>query len=77
MNLKATNKTETNKYELEIEVPAEDFNKAIDEVFKTEGKKITIPGFRRGKPPKAFIEKSITASPCSSRPRWTDSTVRR
>ena len=57
MNLKATNKTETNKYELEIEVPAEDFNKAIDEVFKTEGKKITIPGFRRGKAPKAFIEK--------------------
>ena len=57
MNLKATNKTETNKYELEIEVPAEDFNKAIDEVFETEGKKITIPGFRRGKAPKAFIEK--------------------
>lgn len=57
MNLKATNKTETNKYELEIEVPAEDFNKAIDEVFKTESKKITIPGFRRGKAPKAFIEK--------------------
>ena len=57
MNLKATNKTEKNKYELEIEVPAEDFNKAIDEVFKTEGKKITIPGFRRGKAPKAFIEK--------------------
>lgn len=57
MNLKATNKTETNKYELEIEVPAEDFIKAIDEVFKTEGKKITIPGFRRGKAPKAFIEK--------------------
>lgn len=57
MNLKATNKTETNKYDLEIEVPAEDFNKAIDEVFKTEGKKITIPGFRRGKAPKAFIEK--------------------
>ena len=57
MNLKATNKTETNKYELEIEVHAEDFNKAIDEVFKTEGKKITIPGFRRDKAPKAFIEK--------------------
>ena len=57
MKLKATNQTEKNKYELEIEVPAEDFNKAIDEVFKTEGKKITIPGFRRGKAPKAFIEK--------------------
>ncbi len=57
MNLKATNKTETNKYTLEIEISAEDFNKAIDEVFKTEGKKIAIPGFRKGKAPKAFIEK--------------------
>ena len=57
MNLKATNKTETNKYELEIEISAEDFNKAIDEVFKTEGKKMSIPGFRKGKAPKAFIEK--------------------
>ena len=57
MNLKATNKTETNKYELEIEISAEDFNKAIDEVYKSEGKKMTIPGFRKGKAPKAFIEK--------------------
>lgn len=57
MNLKATNKTETNKYELEIEISAEDFNKAIDEVFKIEGKKIAIPGFRKGKAPKAFVEK--------------------
>lgn len=57
MNLKATTKTETNKYELEIEIPAEDFNKAIDEVYKTESKKIAIPGFRKGKAPKAFIEK--------------------
>lgn len=57
MNLKATTKTETNKYELEIEIPAEDFNKAINEVYKTESKKIAIPGFRKGKAPKAFIEK--------------------
>ena len=57
MNLKATTKTETNKYELEIEIPAADFNKAIDEVYKTESKKIQIPGFRKGKAPKAFIEK--------------------
>ena len=57
MNLKATNNVETNKYELEIEIPAEDFNKAIDEVYKAEAKKIQIPGFRKGKAPKAFIEK--------------------
>ena len=57
MNLKATNNVETNKFELEIEIPAEDFNKAIDEVYKAEAKKIQIPGFRKGKAPKAFIEK--------------------
>lgn len=57
MNLKATTNTETNKYELEIEIPAVDFNKAIDEVYKAESKKIQIPGFRKGKAPKAFIEK--------------------
>ena len=57
MNLKATTKTETNKYELEIEISAVDFNNAINEVYKTEVKKIQIPGFRKGKAPKAFVEK--------------------
>lgn len=57
MNLKATNKKETNKYELEIEISAEEFGKAIDEVYKVEGKKMAIPGFRKGKAPKAFLEK--------------------
>ena len=71
MNLKATNKTETNKYELEIEISAEDFNKAIDEVFKTEGKKIARARRRRRS------SRSITASPCSLRARWTGCTARR
>ncbi len=57
MNLKATTKTETNKFELEIEISAEDFNKAIDEVCKTESKKMQVPGFRKGKAPRAVIEK--------------------
>ena len=34
MNLKATNNVETNKYELEIEVTSEEFNQAINEVYK-------------------------------------------
>ena len=57
MNLKATNKTETNKYELEVEIPAEDFNKALSEVAKTEGKKMAVPGFRKGHAPRSVIEK--------------------
>ena len=57
MNLKATNKTETNKYELEVEFSAEDFNKALSEVAKTEGKKMSVPGFRKGHAPRSVIEK--------------------
>ena len=57
MNLKATNQTETNKYELEVEISAEDFNKALSEVAKTEGKKMSVPGFRKGHAPRSVIEK--------------------
>lgn len=57
MNLKATNKTETNKYELEVEISVEDFNKALSEVAKTEGKKMSVPGFRKGHAPRSVIEK--------------------
>ena len=57
MNVKATNKVETNRYELELEVSPEEFNDAINAVFKRESKKINIPGFRKGHAPRAFIEK--------------------
>ena len=42
MNLKATNNVETNKYELEIEVTSEEFNQAINEVYKKRAK-MNIP----------------------------------
>ena len=57
MNLKATTKIDTNKYELEIEIPAADFDAAVNAAYKKEGKKMSIPGFRKGKAPRAFIEK--------------------
>ena len=57
MGLKASNKVEANRYELHIEVSAQDFAKAVDRVFKKNAKKISIPGFRKGKAPRAFIEK--------------------
>ena len=57
MNVKATNKVETNRYELELEVSAEEFNEAINAVYKRESKKMNIPGFRKGHAPRAFIEK--------------------
>lgn len=57
MNLKSTNNLEPNKYELELEVTPEEFNDAVNAVFKKESKKMEIPGFRKGKAPRAFIEK--------------------
>lgn len=57
MSLKASNKVDTNRYELTISVPADEFEAAVEKVFKRESKKITIPGFRKGKAPRAFVEK--------------------
>lgn len=57
MSLKTSNKVETNRYELEVEVNAEDFEKAVNKAFLKNVKKISIPGFRKGKAPRAFIEK--------------------
>jgi len=57
MNLKATNKVETNKYELEIEVNAADFEAAVEKAFLKGKKKITVPGFRTGKASRKMIEK--------------------
>ena len=57
MSLNSSNKVDTNRYELTITVPADEFDAAVEKVFKRESKKITIPGFRKGKAPRAFIEK--------------------
>ncbi len=57
MNLKSSNKIGPNRHELEIEIGSEEFSKAIDKAYRKNVKKISIPGFRKGKAPKAFIEK--------------------
>ena len=57
MNLKSSNKVETNRYELDIEITPEEFNKAVDKAYNKQKNKMTVPGFRKGKAPKKFIEK--------------------
>ncbi len=57
MTLKSSNKVETNRYELVIEIDGETFMKAVDKVYKREAKKISLPGFRKGKAPRRLIEK--------------------
>lgn len=57
MSLKEKKLIETNKYELLINIDRPAFDAAVNEVFKKQSKNITIPGFRRGKAPRAIIEK--------------------
>lgn len=57
MSLKATNKVETNKVELEIEISAEAFEAALQQAYNKAKKNIAIPGFRKGKAPRKLIEK--------------------
>ena len=55
--LKEFSKKETNRYELVISVDAEKFNEAIKQAYAENGKKINVPGFRKGKAPMGLIEK--------------------
>lgn len=57
MSLKASNKIDTNKYELEIAIDSASFCDAIQKVYKKEAKNITVKGFRKGKAPLHMIEK--------------------
>lgn len=57
MSLVSANKVETNIYELEVSIGAEDFKEGIRKTFQKTAKRISVPGFRKGKAPKSVIEK--------------------
>ncbi len=46
---------------LTIEVSAEEFEAALDKAYKKNKSKISLPGFRKGKAPRAMIEKMYGA----------------
>lgn len=50
-------KLEKSMAKLTIEVPGEEFEKALDSAYKKSKNKISMPGFRRGKAPRKMIEK--------------------
>lgn len=52
---------EHNMAKLTIEVPAEEFAKALKAAYDKNKKSITIPGFRKGKAPMAMVEKMYGA----------------
>lgn len=57
MSLKNATKLENGRVELEIEVDAATFGAAVNAAYKKDVKKISVPGFRKGKAPRAMIEK--------------------
>ncbi len=58
MSLKNATKLENNRVELEIEVDAATFEAAVNAAYKKDVKKMAVPGFRKGKAPRALIEKT-------------------
>lgn len=50
-------KLEKSMAKLTIEVAAEEFNAALDQAYQKSKGKIALPGFRKGKAPRAMIEK--------------------
>ena len=57
MSLKSTEKIETNKYELEIEISAEAFEAAVQSAYLKAKKNINVPGFRKGHAPRKIVER--------------------
>lgn len=52
---------EKNMAKLTIEVPAEKFTEALKEAYQKQKKNISVPGFRKGKVPQAYLEKMYGA----------------
>ena len=61
MLLKANNKVETNRYELEIVIDETEWEGAIAKAYTRNAAKITVPGFRKGKAPRSLVERMYGA----------------
>ena len=61
MSLKECNKVETNIHELTVELDGQTFEKAVNQAYLRENKKIALPGFRKGKAPRAMVERMKAA----------------
>jgi trigger factor len=58
MSLVSSKQLEANRAELTVEVKGEKYHAAVENAFRARAAKITLPGFRKGKAPRAMIERA-------------------
>ncbi len=61
MNLKNVEKKEKNVVVLTIEIPAADFDAAVEKVYRSMRGRLNVHGFRKGKAPRKIIERMYGA----------------
>ena len=62
MNVKSAEKKEKSTVELVVEISAEEFDAAVEKVYRKNKNSISVPGFRKGKAPRKIIEGMYGAS---------------
>jgi len=62
LNIKSCEKKEKSTAELVVEINADELNTAINEAYRKNRGRISVPGFRKGKAPRGVIERMYGAS---------------
>lgn len=62
MNIKSCEKKEKSTYGLVVEVTPEEFDTAVEQAFRKNKSRISVPGFRKGKAPRKIVENMYGAS---------------
>lgn len=56
-------KMEANRAHLQVEVDSSEVDKAIDRAYRRVAKRVAVPGFRKGRAPKAILQRHIGRGP--------------
>ena len=62
MSFKKAEKKDNNLYEIEFLLEKDKFDAAVERVYRKQVKNLNVPGFRKGKAPKAIVEKMNAAN---------------